>query len=109
MEIDYKKVGSRIKRRRKELGLTQAQLAERCDISTVYISHVENGTATPSLGVFFSIVNTLETTPDYFLTDTPFFSREYANDEIAAKLSKCDKKSLHIISKMLDVLIEEQE
>lgn len=71
MEINYQKMGRRIRSRRRELGLTQFALAERCGISTVYISHVENGTATPSLGVFLSIAEALEATPDYFLVDRP--------------------------------------
>lgn len=108
MEIDYKKVGKRIKSRRRELSLTQLKLAEMCDISTVYVSHVENGTATPSLDVFFRLVDGLGVTPDYFLTDTPFSSTEYIKDEIAKKLNKCNDKSLRIVSKTIDTLLDEQ-
>lgn len=109
MTIDYKKVGRRIKARRKELGLTQLRLAELCEISTVYVSHMENGTAVPSLGVFFSVAETLGVTPDYFLVDTPFASREYLCDELGKKLRRCNDASLRVVGKVIDALLDEQE
>ena len=108
MEINYQKMGRRIRSRRRELGLTQFALAERCGISTVYISHVENGTATPSLGVFLSIAEALEATPDYFLVDTPFASKEYLQDGIAKKLRQCSDSSLRVVERLIDALLEEQ-
>ena len=108
MEINYQKMGRRIRSRRRELGLTQFALAERCGISTVYISHVENGTATTSLGVFLSIAEALEATPDYFLVDTPFASKEYLQDGIAKKLRQCSGSSLRVVERLIDALLEEQ-
>lgn len=108
MEIDYGKMGRRVRIRRRELGLTQFALAERCGISTVYVSHVENGTAAPSLGVFLSIAQALETTPDYFLVDTPFASKEYLQDGIAKKLGRCSDASLRVVERLIDALLEEE-
>jgi len=44
---------------RKDANLTQEQLAEKIDSSKSYISRIENGGITPSVGVFFRIVNAL--------------------------------------------------
>jgi putative transcriptional regulator len=41
-------LGNRLKERRGELGLTQAELAERCDVTRKTINTVENGVFVPS-------------------------------------------------------------
>ena len=38
MVLDYKEIGKRIARRRRQLGLTQAQVSEMVDISDPYMS-----------------------------------------------------------------------
>lgn len=43
MSINYCKIGKKIKELRKKKNLTQEALAEMCDLSTSYISFVENG------------------------------------------------------------------
>lgn len=43
MDIDYKEVGKRIKSRRKQLGLTQKQLAELVELSEGSVSRYESG------------------------------------------------------------------
>ena len=42
------KLGNRLKDRRTELGLTQADLAERCGVSRKTVNTVENGVFVPS-------------------------------------------------------------
>ena len=106
MKIDYVKIGKRIKSKRLELELTQAQLAEMCNISNVYISHIENGSAKVSLEVLFNIANCLNSTPDYFLMDSLYTSKEYITDEIAVLLKNCDNQKLHLIEKLIHVVIE---
>ena len=40
MELDYKAIGKRIARRRRELGLTQAAVEERADLGEKYLSSI---------------------------------------------------------------------
>lgn len=42
--------GAAIRKRRKELGYTQAELAGYCGCSTVYLSNLENGKETAEIG-----------------------------------------------------------
>lgn len=44
---------------RKEVNLSQEELAFECEIDRTYISKVERGIANPSLLVLFKIANTL--------------------------------------------------
>ena len=39
--IDYKLIGNRIKKKRKELNLTQEQLANDLNLTTFYISKID--------------------------------------------------------------------
>lgn len=45
---------------RKEVGLSQEELAFECEIDRTYISKVERGIANPSLLVLFKISNVLK-------------------------------------------------
>lgn len=51
MELDYREIGRRIARRRKELGLRQVEVCERADINDKYLSCIERATSIPSLEV----------------------------------------------------------
>jgi putative transcriptional regulator len=42
------RLGNRLKQRRTELGLTQAELAERCGVTRKTVNTVENGVFVPS-------------------------------------------------------------
>ena len=48
-EINYVQIGQKIKNLRNEAGLTQEQMAERCEISTSFLGHIERGTRMLSL------------------------------------------------------------
>lgn len=43
MPLDYAAIGGRLQARRKELGITQEDAAERVGITVVYLSKIENG------------------------------------------------------------------
>lgn len=70
MELDYSEIGKRIARRRKELGLKQAEVCERAGINDKYLSCIERATSIPSLEVVMRLALALDTTPDEFLTGT---------------------------------------
>lgn len=44
---------------RKEAKITQAELANRLNVTKSYISRIENGLITPSITVFYSIIESL--------------------------------------------------
>ena|GEM_PF-273001 len=57
--LNSKTIGSRMKEKRKEKGLTQQELSGLCGISTNYYSSIESGRNSPSLAVLDSIANRL--------------------------------------------------
>lgn len=68
-ELDYARMGERIRMARERAGLTQAQLGERTDLSTAHIGHIERGTRIASLETVFRIAQALHTSTDFFLLD----------------------------------------
>ena len=60
-------MGTRMKKRRKELKMSQAELAEKINVSNNHISSIETGKQIPSLTTFVKICEQLDTTPDFLL------------------------------------------
>ena len=56
--------GASIAQRRKDLGLTQQQLADLCGVEQQTISRAENGTTTPRFDLLLTICRHLGTKPD---------------------------------------------
>jgi transcriptional regulator with XRE-family HTH domain len=52
-------VGSNAARIRKEKGLTQEQLSERCGLSQQYLSKLERGRRNPTIVTLYEIANAL--------------------------------------------------
>jgi len=65
--MDLKLIGINVKNSRKNMHLTQAQLAEKINMSTVHISHIEGGSVKMSIDTLVNICNALETTPNEIL------------------------------------------
>lgn len=61
--------------RRKKLGLTQADLAERLGVRQPYVSALESGTRKPTLDTIARLAEALNTTPDALLSRNIFSSK----------------------------------
>ncbi len=61
-----KTLGKKIQRIREEMGLTQIELANRVNVSRVYMGYIEQGRATPSLEVVEKIARVLKTSISSF-------------------------------------------
>lgn len=67
--MDRKSIGQRIQTYREAAGMSQDELAETLELSTIYISTIERGVRTPSLEVFVNIANALNVSADLLLVD----------------------------------------
>ena len=70
LDIDYTALGKRIASLRRKRRLTQEQLAEKTELSTNYISHIENSRSIPSLETLMKLCAALEITPNELLLGT---------------------------------------
>lgn len=67
MQIDYKLIGKRIKKTRKEKRITQEMLSEMLDISVSYTSRIERGIVKISLETLVKTAAVLDMPVSYFL------------------------------------------
>lgn len=65
--MNHAAMGQRIKAKRKELHLTQEQLAEYADISASFLGHIERGTRIASIETLYAICKALNVSSDYLL------------------------------------------
>ncbi|CCY63726.1 transcriptional regulator XRE family [Clostridium sp. CAG:967] len=57
----YKLLGNKIKKRRKEIGLTQQQLADKMNISLNFMGKIEVAFSKPSLDTLIELAKALDT------------------------------------------------
>lgn len=98
MELDYHAIGIRIRRFRKEQGLTQQVLAELSDQEPSNISHIERGATKLSLPTIVNIANALGVTVDTLLCDSLIESKAVFEREATDILSDCTHRELKIIT-----------
>ena len=107
MELDYFEIGRRIAKRRKELGLKQAEVCEKAGINDKYLSCIERATSIPSLEVVMRLALALDTTPNEFLVG----SVHYENDqwkEVAEMLRNMSPQKLDLAKSFLLWLAEQK-
>ncbi len=68
-------IGNRIKRLRLQLDLSQAELADRCELTKGYISQLENDLTSPSISTLCDILSALG-------TDLSEFFKKEVNEKI---------------------------
>lgn len=102
MKIDYKDLGIRIKRRREELKMSQAELAARADLSTQHISNVENARSKIGLDKLVTIANILNCSVDELLCGSmKTGSRSIYSDEIAGIIEDFSDTEIRILPEFL--------
>ena len=75
-------MGRRIAKARKDVGLSQASLAEKADISEIHMSNIERGKKNPSADVLCRISEILNISVDVFLLPDIETSKRMLNDEL---------------------------
>ncbi len=96
-----KPVGKRIQDARKAIGMTQADLADKLDISVSHMSSIETGRANFGVETLMKITEILQVSADSLLrTDIPEVSVIYAGD-LDALLKGCTAEEVESMLNML--------
>ena len=99
--IDYKSIGTRIKKLRLEKKMTQAQLAESVGVGTTHISHIETGNTVASLDVLVGIINTLGCSADELLCNEITKDRPILHNWLIELVEDCSDLEIKLISDMV--------
>ncbi len=108
-DLDFKRIGLKIKERRKFLKITQETMANELDVNPSHISNIECGRANPSLTVLVRIADILKCSVDYFIGGEYTYDIDKENEKaldnvIMDKIKYCDSDKKERIIKMIDLL-----
>lgn len=104
-KIDYSKIGQKIKLRRQEMGMSQEELAEACDISYSYIGHIERASRNLSLTTAIKLSQVLNMSLDYLLLDAIPTESALINS-IMSEIKKHDKEQVQKFMNAVKILSE---
>lgn len=72
--------GKKVRRLRTEHKLTQEELADRSDVSVVYLRGIEAGRSNPTLNVLFDLARGLGEPPTELIADIPTSAETRSDD-----------------------------
>jgi len=95
--VDYVAIGKRVKEMRTKKDMSQEQLASCAEISSTYLSNIENAHSKASLPTFLKIANALDCGVDSLLCDNIRESRTLFEEQLGKLLEDCSQDELKII------------
>lgn len=101
MEIDYRAIGSRIRKYRLERDLTQESVSEYADLTPAHYSHIERGNTKPSLPTLIRIANVLDVSIDDLLCDALSKSTHVRVKDINELLADCSGAEMKALVEVL--------
>ena len=104
MAVDYSVIGERLKKARKEKGMTQEELAEKLDISIAFLSRVERGNSKINLKGLTQICDILGIPEGEILTGVSSKSQNYLESEFAELLKSCPAEKQKLIYDIAKVI-----
>jgi transcriptional regulator with XRE-family HTH domain len=78
-------IGEKIKKLRVRRGLTQEELADRCELTKGYISQLERDLTSPSIATLIDLLETLGTSLNNFFSETEDEKIVFRNDDVFVK------------------------
>ena len=102
-EVDYIKIGQRIRAARLKLGWQQAEVAFRAGLTTSHMSHIETGQTKVALPTIVKIANTLSVSVDELLCDSLEQVKPVYDKKIAEELADCDAAELQAMLEIMEI------
>lgn len=98
MGLDYAALGKRIRKLRKEKGMTQSELAEQVKIETSNISHIERGVSKAGTNTLYEIAVALGVTLNDLFCDSFPRDRSAYENELLRIAEDCSPQELRILA-----------
>ncbi len=108
MYVDFKQIGGRIQRARRQRGMTQEQMAERIGVSVGYVSQIERGYSKVSLDRLSEIAVELGCDMGELVSGTAPAKGDYLQGELLDKYARLDHRQRRIVLECMDVLLRHQ-
>ncbi len=102
-DINFEKIGKRIRQMRIEKGMTQEYLSQKANVNVSHISNIENNRVKVSLSTLVAISNALNVTVDYLL-EHAYTSGSGIDSQIIKKLDGFDDDKKERLIKIMDLI-----
>ena len=106
--IDHPSIGKKIRKYRKERGMTQEELAEKLDLSINYVGALERAEKNLTVTNLINIANALNVTADMLLCDEIRTGYKIKSSMITEKIEKLSPSDRDKIMQMLDIMLGEK-
>lgn len=103
-ELNFKKIGNRLKEVRLSKNLTQEYIANAINVNTSHISNIENNRVKVSLTTLVAICNVLDITVDYALSNEYISPSSALEQEILYALRTCTDDKKEKILKIIQII-----
>jgi len=98
---NLKEIGARIAQARKKRSISQADLADKAQISVSHMSDIENGKKQIGIEIFIRITEALNVSADWLLRASNDESRKIDTAEIEDLLSDCSAMERQTLIKVI--------
>ena len=95
-------IGNNLYNIRKKKGMTQAETAEKAEISDKAYAEIERGTVNMRIETLLHICEALNITPDEILTEE---ENSISDEEIFGRLGKCSPKEREAICQIINIYL----
>ena len=104
--VDLVEIGKRIQGRRKQMGLTQEQLADKMDVSIQMVSNLERGNKSIRIENLIKLSEILNISTDYILT-----GKETTEDmqALTVQMASLYQKERKMMKLLMDFCLSENE
>ena len=101
VQMDYKRIGLRIRNARRKKGISQERVCEMVGLSLSHMSNIETGNTKMSLPVLVAIANVLGVTTDDLLYDCIRENKKIYLKEIDDMLKDCDEFEIQVMTDIM--------
>lgn len=102
--MDLTSIGKHIREKRLSKSWKQDELAEKTELSVVYIGMIERGEKLPRLETFINILNVLDVSADEILEDVLKDGYRIRVSKYAQKLDAMSEKQRDLFFQLIDAL-----
>lgn len=101
-EIDYVKIGTRIRIERENFDMTREKLSELLNISPYFLGQIERGERKMSINTLINISECLHISIDYL-----FFERGNVNNSnvLHSLINRCSEKEVNVIEAIIKLIL----
>lgn len=106
IDVNLIEIGKRIQNRRKQLALTQEQLAEKMNVSIQMVSNLERGNKAIRIDNLINLSQILDVSTDYILTGK---ETQEDNSILTKRIAMLSQKERKMVESLVELCLAEEE